>query len=539
MQVTLPSYLRADFEEFFGGTTTGSPAPAAAQPGHPQPGAAAAAVTPAAGQASTAEAGGLRPAASAAPATQPDACVASGTLQQQAKDAPFDKPPDPMQRTPQRSGHDFGAPSNQLSQPEAVPDSPPDSPPACVALDFMDAEQSPAAEGSREAADQMHQQQPVSVHHISSSNVRSTGCVQPMTEQGQRELAAAAEAAQVITTARPAEDAAEASVDMVFEDAAADAGEPSFRSAAGVAAARRAGAQSATAAKHGVSMHSADAAGKETRTVTPLEPEAAPAAAAGVVYPAEPQVSAPVVPVFRSRIGRMRLPAPVPPEDDAEEYSGLDLPSGDLHALHASCRSCRCCEKHLLATCTSVALTIYHSVLQRMPLWTRTMLSCHLLSSSKLCMQWWCDLAIADPCSPQMLPIQAASAHSLCYAQVRLRTLCSLPRLRSCAGAVVQLSDLLLTLKLVQAVVCISAAMQHCTAMCQRFACRRARVATVLVSNDDEVMGADVGSSPVPQPGIFRQQYWMMACINVNNTAADFDLFILHVYAAQSRFAEL
>lgn len=325
MQVTLPSYLRADFDKYFGtGALPASTAPAPAQPAAP-------AAVPAAGAGAAADMRGTLPVDGAPMPTAADSTAASGSggtggpQRKQQMHATGGDGGDAMLAVPRlyTASQDVCGSGNQSPRPAEAPDSPRAVGAARVALDFMDADGSPP-----------HQQAADDASDDASGAATACDISSGHAAVGQR--VAHAERHQAATLEQAA--AAPPGVDLVFE-AAGPAAHKAHRtddSSSSMQEMRHSPAASRGRESGAALAAVAVSAGAATESSLP----AAAAAAAGVAGAAAvAAVAAPVVPVFRSRIGRMRLPTPPPQEDDALDQSDMDMPSGKWLAVLKSGRS--------------------------------------------------------------------------------------------------------------------------------------------------------------------------------------------------------
>lgn len=304
----LPSYLRADFDRYFGaaGTPTGSAAPATAQP--PSGDQAPAAATPAASAANVRNAVPPDPPPAAAPANAAAAgggAPGSPPKPQRLVSASGDGP-EPMLSSPQLGSVNL-APESSGSKSPKPPGMPPDSRPAVgaarVALDFTD------ADGSFMDADGSPPHQADEAAAVAAAAAMAADAMAPADTRNtsgglafQSLTAPAEEQRQAATLEQAA--AALPGVDLVFEDAA-PAADATLR------------LSTDSGLEHAASQGATPAVG--AAAAADATPAAAPPAAAAA--------AAPVVPMFRSRVGRMRLPL-LPPQEAALDESDTDLPSG-------------------------------------------------------------------------------------------------------------------------------------------------------------------------------------------------------------------
>ena len=285
VQVMLPSYLRADFDKYFGQDAGSSSA--ACKPAQP--------TQPTAPPAEAISAGAHSMAA-AQIAEPDDGAAAAGSRWAGAGDTDSvtngcgTPKPVPASPLPNALVQDH---SHQVLQPAQEPDSPPGPGRAAVALDFMDTDgaqtQQAAGDAGTAAFDANDTEQP---------------------------------------TAARQQEAAVPVIDLVFDDAsgtaqqAVDTDGAAQRIPGPTAALASAQATDRASVPAGVPILAAAAAAWSQELDRPV-PGAAPL----------PPRSAPVMPVFRSRVSRMQLPnQPALEDEEGPEHSNSEMASG-VHLL--------------------------------------------------------------------------------------------------------------------------------------------------------------------------------------------------------------
>ena len=285
VQVMLPSYLRADFDKYLGQH-------AAAIGVACKPAQLAEATAPHVQEVS-ANADGM----AAAHAAEPDdSAAAVGSDRAGAGDSDsFTQDHDaleamPTSLKPETASQDRGMTEHQVRAPVLEPDSPPAPGTAAVALDFMDADGSPPPQAAGDAA--------------AAAAFTATGTEQP--------------------TAARQQEAAAPIIDLVFDDAsgtarqAKDIDGAAFRLAGPTALLTAAQAANPASVPEEVPVLAA-AAAAQSQELDHAMPGAAPL----------PSRSAPVLPVFRSRVSRMQLASRSALEEEAaSEHSNSEMPSG-------------------------------------------------------------------------------------------------------------------------------------------------------------------------------------------------------------------